>query len=439
MLKSFLYCTGLLLLSWGCKNSSNTTPIVAENLLHNNNEFLNAVIFRDVFSPPVASRIYMYTSLAAYETLRYQDSTSKSLTAQLNGFEPMPVPQPNKKCNYLLAATHAYFTVAQKITFSKDSIVQYVEKIDQQFKNSLSEDEFAYSVSFGNSVGEIILKRAATDHYKETRGKPKYLGTKALGKWQPTPTDYLDGMEPYWNEITPLVMDSASQILPEAAPIFSIEKNSAFYKLAAELIQIKTTLSSEQKDIVKYWDDNPFVIEHKGHLTYANKKITPGGHWMGIAGVAAQKAKSTAVQTAYAYALTGVAMFDAFISCWDEKYRSQLIRPVTYINLYIEPTWTPTLQTPPFPEHTSGHSTVSAAAATVLTQLYGKDFAFHDNSDSIYIGMTRDFTSFYQASDEASESRVLGGIHYRTGTNAGAAQGRKVGNLLLKKVGLTKE
>ena len=139
------------------------------------------------------------------------------------------------------------------------------------------------------------------------------------------------------------------------------------------------------------------------------------------------------VRTAKAYALTSSAIFDAIITCWKTKYEYQHIRPVTVINESIDPDWQPLLQTPPFPEHPSGHSGISAAAATVLTRLFGENFSFEDTSDLEYIGMKRNFKSFTQAADEASISRVYGGIHYTSGVNAGALQGKKCGEVVVGK------
>lgn len=201
-----------------------------------------------------------------------------------------------------------------------------------------------------------------------------------------------------------------------------------------EVYTISKNLTDQQKEIARYWDDNPFVVEHSGHLMFGNKKITPGGHWMGITAIAAKMSGAEPVKIAQSYALTAIALYDAFIACWDEKYRSNVIRPITVINEWIEPGWTSFLQTPPFPEYTSGHSTITASASTVLAKLYGNNFAFQDTSDLRYIGMQRHFNSFQEAAAEASISRVYGGIHYRTGVDAGAEQGKLVGGFIVKKL-----
>jgi hypothetical protein len=175
-------------------------------------------------------------------------------------------------------------------------------------------------------------------------------------------------------------------------------------------------------------------MHQQGHLMFASKKITPGGHWIGIVGLATRKTNQDMVGTAEAYALTSIGLFDGFISCWDEKYRSNLIRPETYINRWVDPDWQPTLQTPPFPEHTSGHSVISTSSAVILTHLFGENFAFADSTELAYELPVRNFNSFKEAAQEACISRFYGGIHYMPAIDYGISQGAKVGAHVLARV-----
>jgi PAP2 superfamily len=429
-----LFC--LLILITGCRQKKEIKPLLADTeILHGNEDMLTQVIIYDVFTPPVASRIYVYSSLASYEAIRFSKEGSVSIAEKLKGFGKMPQPEKNKNYNYTLAATKAFFTVVRNVkVFSVDSLKQYETSVYDSFKDNLDDSTYQRSVAFGDTVAKTILARAKTDGYLKSRGKPKYLGSNDPGKWRPTPPDYMDGVEWCWNTMKPFVLDSASQFTPPRPPKFSTDTNSVFFKGVKEVYTINKNLTDEQRIIARYWDDNPFVMEHSGHLMFANKKITPGGHWMGITAIAAKQTKADAVKTAQAYALTAIALYDAFIACWDEKYRSNYIRPVTVINESIDRTWVPVLQTPPFPEYTSGHSTITRSAATVLTHLFGEHFAFQDTSDLRYIGLQRHFDSFVQAADEASISRVYGGIHYRISVNEGANTGRKVGELIIEKI-----
>jgi len=421
---------------FGCQGEKKTV-ISDADILHQNEDQLTKLIIYDVFSPPVASRIYAYPSLASYETIRFENPEKyASIVSRIKGFNHLPQPEKGKRYNFTLAATKAFFTVARNVVFSIDSFTVHENKIYGQFKDKLEESEYARSLDFGNEIGILILKRAATDNYLQSRGKPKFIGSNLPGKWRPTPPDYLDGVEYCWGDMKTFVLDTSSQFTPPPPLPFSEDRTSKFYQANLEVYNIGRNLTPAQKEIAKYWDDNPFVLEHSGHLMFANKKITPGGHWIGITNIACKQTNADALQTAQAYGLVSVAMFDSFICCWEEKYRSSIIRPVTVINEKIDPNWLPYLQTPPFPEYPSGHSTITRAAATILTHLFGDHFSFLDTSDLEYIGMQRQFNSFIDAANEASISRLYGSIHYRNSIEAGADQGKKVAEYIIKKLKL---
>lgn len=435
MRKLFILISFTLVAVQGCRHDkvmlpSNTT------ILHDNQDKLTQVIIYDGFTPPVASRLYAYTSLASYEAVRFIKPGTPSIAERLRGFPPAPEPAGGKEYNFVLAATRSFFNVVRKVkVFSVDSLTGYEEKIYKGFMNMLSEDTYRNSLEFGDTVAAYILRRAYKDGYLQSRGKAKYLGSKDKGKWRPTPPDYLDGIEWCWNTMLPFVLDSASQFRPAPPPGYSLDPKSFYFKYMKEVYDIGKSLTDEQKIIAKFWDDNPMVIEHSGHMMFANKKITPGGHWMGITAIASKMANSDEVTTAKAYTYTALALFEGFISCWDEKYRSSFIRPVSAINESVDKFWMPYLQTPPFPEYTSGHSVISSAAAEVLTGIYGDNFAFLDTADLRYIGMQRQFSSFRKAAAETSISRVYGGIHYRFTADTSMVQGRKVGKFILTKLG----
>lgn len=425
------FLTSLLV---SCSIKPKVEKIEPVHLLINNEDQLTQIIIYDVFTPPVASRIYVYSSIAAYEAIRHANN-SPSIAEKLNGFDKMPLPDKTKKYDYNLAATEAFFKVARNVkVFSVDSLNAYEKLIHDNYKSTLEDATYAASVAFGDTIAAVVLKRAKTDGYFISRGKAKYLGSNEPGKWRPTPPDYLDGVEWCWNTMKPMVLDSAAQYAPVRPPKYDTKPGSQFHNLVKEVYDINKNLTPEQKLIAKYWDDNPFVIEHSGHMMFGNKKITPGGHWMGIAAQIIQQEKADPVKAAQTFALTSIALFDGFISCWDEKYRSSYVRPVTVIKEIIDKDWMPLLQTPPFPEYTSGHSTITAAAATVLTKLYRDNLVFEDSSDYKYIGLKRKFNSLSAAAEECSMSRVYGGIHYTISVNTGADMGKKVGGLVIKKI-----
>ena len=402
----------------------------AKVLEHTCMEDLTDIIVRDVVSPPVASRMYAYTSLAYYEGIRHAQSNARSITAQLKGFETMPLPEREIRYHFPLVAARAFYQTAHALVFSKDSLLKKQQAILNAFENNLDEKSFSQSIALGDSIAAVIIQRSKADGYKQTRGLPRYHVYRAEGRWYPTPPDYMDAIEPYWNRLRPLLLDSASQCKVPPPPPFNIkDQQSIFYREMMETKMAIDQLTPEQDTIARYWDDNAYVTEHKGHLVYATKKITPGGHWMGITSILCKQTNADEVKTAKAFALTAAAIYDGFIACWDEKYRSNRIRPVTAIRTYLQEEWWPILQTPPFPEYTSGHSVISSAAATILTHLFGDNLTFTDTTELPYLGMQRSFPSIRAAADESCISRLYGGIHFRSAIEQGKWQGNQVGSL----------
>lgn len=414
------------------------------DFLHETMQKTTDVIVHDIFSPPVASRIYAYTSIAGYEAVRHQDPSYLSFAGQLN--ELKPVPQPDSQLEYCfpIAGTVAMFTVGKQLIFSEDKMDAFRAQLDERFAAlNMPPDVYERSVAYGEQVAAHVLKWADGDLYKESRTFPKFTVTDDPNLWKPTPPDYMDGIEPAWRQIRTMVLDSAQQCKPAPPTAYSEDPNSLFYKETMEVYHAlngdEKTSRDERINIAKFWDCNPYVSHHKGHVMFATKKITPGGHWIGIAQIAAKQTDADIVKTAATYALTSIGLFDAFISCWDEKYRSNLVRPETYINRLIDENWYPALQTPPFPEYTSGHSVASRAAALALTSLYGDNFAYDDTVEVQYGLPVRSYTSFLQASEEAAISRLYGGIHYMPAITNGVAQGADVGNAVLRGLEIRKK
>ena len=396
---------------------------------------LTDIIVYDIFSPPVASRVYVYPNIAAYEILAVANpSEYKSLAGQLNELTAIPKPE-NKKINFELASLHAFMKVGRTLIFSEQKMEAYQAKLYSQLESkglpsSVKEASFAY----GDKVAGHILAWADGDMYKQTRTFPKYTIQPETRAWKPTPPAYMDGIEPHWREIRTMILDSAEQFPPIPPLEFNMKSESEFYKQLIEVYDVGNGLDEEQKEIAKFWDCNPYVAHQRGHAMFATKKITPGGHWMGIAAIASRQAKADFAQTVNAFTLTSIALFDGFISCWDEKWRSILVRPETLINDHIDAEWAPLLQTPPFPEYTSGHSVISRAAAVTLTSVYGEQFSFLDTTEIEYGLTKRNFNSFLEASEEAAISRLYGGIHYMMAIENGIEQGENVGDWVVANI-----
>lgn len=424
---------------WGCKNDDESIVITPDNY-HNSIDQIISVMIHDIFSPPVASRIFAYPNVAAYEIIASNNKDFKSISGQLSGLTAIPNYDKSKgPLNVQLASLVAYIDVSKELIFSEEPIVKYRDSLYTNWK-SINKVEFNNAKEYGLKVADHIKKWLSKDNYKETRSMPKYtIKTNDPSKWQPTPPAYMDGIEPHWSKIRTFVIDSANQFAPPPPPKFSLEKGSLFYKELKEVYDVGNEIVKKGDTCVgiktaRFWDCNPYVSVTHGHMMYAVKKITPGAHWIGITKIACRKTNYNFDQTVYAYTKTALAIADGFISCWDEKYRSNLVRPETLINKYIDQNWKPLLQTPPFPEYSSGHSVVSGAAAVVLTDIFGDNFKFDDNTEMQFGLPIRSFYSFNEAANEAAMSRMYGGIHYRAAIEKGVQQGRNLGAYVVKKL-----
>ena len=402
--------------------------------IHNSIKNLTDVIVYDIFSPPVASRVYSYPIIAAYEILRQKDTLNyNSLAYQLNGLKEIPKPQ--ELVNFNIAAIEAIRNIGKSLIFSEARYEKFYEDFysNKIFKD-LPKKILKNSKQYGLIVSEHILNWASKDNYNQTRTFPKYTIKSEDEFWKPTPPDYMDGIEPHWSKIRTMVIDSSSQF-PAPKPFkVNLKKNSPFYGQLMEVYNVTTNLSDEQVEMAKFWDCNPYVSHHKGHAMFATKKITPGGHWINICKIVSEKSNSNDLESIRTYALVSIALFDSFISCWDEKWKTIVVRPETLINEYIDEDWLPLLQTPPFPEYTSGHSVISRASAVILTKIYGDKFSFDDTSEIEFGLPMRSFDSFIHASDEAAISRLYGGIHYEMAISNGVTQGQEIGDFISNKL-----
>ena len=434
----------------GCKNESGISfsekpnykeAIDKADFLHRSMKQLTDIIVHDIFSPPVASRVYVYPSIAAYEALRHDQSNYQSFANQLNGLKNIPQPNDNEEYAFTIAGVHAFLEVGKALIFSEQTMREFQEKTYKEFRElGVPKAVYERSMAYGKTVADHILSYADKDNYKQTRTFPKFdINWKEADRWQPTPPDYMDGIEPHWRDIRPFVLDSAQQFTPALPTKYDMAKSSQFYKELMEVYETGKNLDEEQTAIAKFWDCNPYATQHTGHAMTASKKITPGGHWVGITAITCKKTNADMMRTAESYAVVTIALADGFISCWDEKYRSNLIRPETLINKHIDQNWKPLLQTPPFPEYTSGHSVISSAAAIALTKLYGENFSFLDTSEEEYGLPARSFPSFIKASEEAAISRLYGGIHYMPAIDNGVTQGRALGQYVIDNIETTKE
>lgn len=379
------------------------------------------VMVNDVASPVAASRYYAYVNLAAYEAaaLRGSVPSLKGLVNDYNGFEVS---------KEQLAGTDPDMTILLTMLKAGERLLPsgYMVKTTTDSLVKLYAPS-AGTIALADSLVAQLMRYVARDRFNKLNNMPRYVLKQGDGYWKPTPPVFMAPIEPHWNSLRTFTLDSAQQFKPQPPAAYDTSRNSSFFRQLMEVYEVGRRANKKEQDIANFWDCNPFAVQQIGHVEFGLKKISPGGHWVGITGIACLKKGLSLEQTARVHAVVSLALADAFIVCWDEKYRSNRVRPETAIQRLIDPTWRPLLQTPPFPEYVSGHSAASNAAATVLTAIFGQNFSFTDDTEVEFNLPRRDFRSFEEAAAEASVSRLYGGIHYRDAIDQGVWQGRQVG------------
>jgi PAP2 superfamily len=412
-----------------------------KSILFNTDDYVRAlkhatdIMVNDVTSPVAASRYYAYINLAANETVALFDKQQPHFAGIVKGLSSITVDDSLiKKSHRMLATILVLYKTATRLLPSgpllqkkTDSVILIAKK------RKLSAKEINTTVQLVDKVAEQVMKYAYADGFVRLSGLRRFTPSAGDEFWQPTAPGFMAPVEPHWNTLRTFFLDSCSQFAGTPPYKYSTDTSSSFYKELKEVYQYQPgkKLSKEKAEIAMFWDCNPFALQQVGHLEFGLKKISPGGHWMGITGIACKKKKLSVEKTAYVHALVSIGLADAFISCWNDKYKYNRVRPVTVIKKLIDRNWTPLLQTPPFPEYTSGHSVISTTASGILTHLFGDNFSFTDDTEVEFGLPPRKFNSFTMASKEAAISRLYGGIHFRDAIENGVKAGEQIGKLVI--------
>lgn len=378
------------------------------------------------YMPPVAARAFGYIGVTAHEALATGNPGLRSLAGQVTDLSPLPArgegefDEPCVLHAALNSAVNGLF--ANTGPTGQRAMEKLGEIMGRMASEGMAEDVVSRSVAHGEAIAAHILDWAAADGGAviENLGFPmEYTPGTRPQDWVPTSAVRLQQapLLPAWGSNRPFAIRDMAAMDAPAHPDYDEAPTSAFFGFAKEVHDVGKALTDEQKLIARFWSDDAMLTP------------TPAGHWIAIVMQIADRDAMPVEVIAAALAKLGAAQSDAFVSCWSTKYKYNLLRPVTYIRRHIDKAWEPLLITPPFPEYTSGHSTQSGAASTVLTAVFGDNFAFDDATHEDEGLPVRSFASFNAAAEEAAMSRLYGGIHFRFGNDAGLAQGRAIGAL----------
>jgi hypothetical protein len=429
--------------------------------------------------PPVASRISAYGAVALYEGYASDSSSGlRSLAGQVNGLTSVPAPPAGGTVDGAIVAAEAERVVLDSLF--RDGFASTRRRVDSlaaaqvagRVAAGVPEAVRDRSLEHGRALGAALLAWAATDGYFDTR-KRTWTPPTSREQWANTITQdqfvpiMLSGesdlvapanpglamdleragerfvftnrpknaagttlptfnpirpTEPYWGELRPFAIRDGDECRPPAPPAYSEKPGSDFWKMGREFADTIAALTAEKKQVALFWADNPVATG------------TPGFHWISVVNQMVARRGLSAPAAAELYALTSIAIADAFIGCWKEKFESMVVRPVAYMHRVFDQKFASVIPTPPFPEYSSGHSVQSAAAVQVLKALVGDTIAFTD-STQVDVGQPpRPFANFTAALNEVAISRVYAGVHYMPAVLDGMTQGVCIGDRVLARI-----
>ena len=441
-------------------NSCGTEPITvpkktaeydAKVIIEWNNKFLELERYAAGYRPGPAPRALGYIGLACYESCVSGMPNYKSVAIGMG--VKLPEPEVNVAYHYptLVNTAYAYmmkqyFTAIPSITATQlVSITTLSDKLNTQYKSETDATSFEKSKKYGEAVAKAIYEWSKTDiighdhhldAFRDAAGK--YKPATGAGNWIPTIPGPSKPMFPDWGYARTFAIKEVDKLCKKPIP-YSESKNSQFYAQALEVKNTVENATYDQRWLAFNWSDD-----------LVNLTFSPGPRWIAIENQVMTKVNSNLETAIYANAKVSMAINDANIACWYSKYVYNLERPESYIKRIIDPNFEPTLynpltndkgMTPGFPAYPSGHATMGAAAAEVLTDIFGSSFSMsdycHQGRADFEGSDARAFSSFYQMAEENAYSRIPLGVHFRMdseeGVQLGYRCGRKVNQLGWKK------
>jgi membrane-associated phospholipid phosphatase len=402
-----------------------------------NKFILRAEMHTEGFRGPVASRTYGYVGLAAYEAaLPGLSGDYQSFASRFPGLE-IPDPPPSTHFNHAISMNACYAAILGKFFLAApENIRGDMKGLDEKWEKILSDgvDTSIVKLSrdFGTGVANAVYAWSASDtvghmanHHNYDR---KYVPPAGDGKWVTSVDFPMPPLLPYWGRVRPFIIHT-EEYLAKPLPPYSIDADQPYYRQALEIISLGSPLTPENQLIVEFWND-----DHPGLM------FTPPGHWLAITNQVIEMEHPSIEKTLETYLKVGFALSDALIATWYSKYVYNLERPESYIQKNIDASWRPYSPTPPFPAYPSGHAMLAAAAAEVLSSMYGDTFKLDDKSHQGFedFGIKpRCYNSFRDMAKESALSRILMGVHWRMdseeGLRIGAMIGREVDAIKIEK------
>jgi len=374
-------------------------------------------------SPLVLNRAFGYIGIGLYESVRGGIHHSVSLSDKLYQMPATPSAQPNKPYSWGAVANAALARLVSKfypdavVTANKTSLDSLEASINAELQLIIPGNVFLNSQAHGRTVADAIQAWSTSDNSNFSNAG--YVPPSTPGSWAPAPPANALSLSPYFGNTRPLLAPDVQLVAPPFPIPYSVDPSSDYYKMQKALYDQSLTLTDEQKNIALYWND---VGVGAGY--------TPPGHAISILTQQLERRKCDLPMAAVAYALGGIALYDAAVVCWKSKYLYTANRPVTYIRLVVDPAWLPLIGTPPHPEYPAAHALVTGAFMRTLSGLFGDHYSFTDNTYGAKFGGPRSYSSFDAAAAECGQARYYGGIHQLPSIATGLKYGRQIGDMV---------
>ncbi|MBV9963177.1 MAG: vanadium-dependent haloperoxidase [Parafilimonas sp.] len=367
-----------------------------------------------------------YIGIGLYESVKNMDPNAISLSEKLYQMPQMPAKENGKSYNWQLSANAAMASLVRHfyvgLSATDSASIDSMENAYNQKARYTGTDEFTRSQAFGRSIADAIYNWYLTDDINLSN--VGYVPPVFPGAWVPTPPGFVNPpVLPYIGSARTYLADDLSGVAPAFPVAYSEDPNSSYYKMVKELYDVSKTLTDEQKTIANYWVDQGDGVGY-----------TPAGHDMYLATEAIEQNGAHLLKAAEAYAKAGIAERDGAIVCFRSKYTYTLIRPVSYIQKLIDPTWLPFITTPPHPEYPAAHAAVTGSVMQALQVVFG-NASVTDHAYDFRGWVPRTYSPIFDAAKEAGISRYYGGIHFRisieTGWGLAKTVGTRVGTIQL--------
>lgn len=371
-------------------------------------------------NPILLNRAWGYIGIGLYESVRPGIRNSVSLSQKLYQMPGMPQKENNNGYSWEVSANAALAKLIR--SFYPAAIVssnlQRIDSLEAVYndllKPGVESAVFSRSQAFGRAIADAIIVWSQTDNSNLLN--TGYVPPIFAGAWEPTPPAFANGLCPYYGNTRPFLQQHLQVVAPPFPHAYSEDSASDFYKMEKTMHDLSQSLTQEQKNIALYWNDVGVGIGY-----------TPPGHSVAILTQILKHKKINLGKAAIAYAKTGIALNDASIAGFKSKYKYNVLRPVTYIKKVIDPSWSPLIGTPPHPEYPAAHAFLTQAFMQTMTDMFGENFSFTDNTYGTKYGGPRTFTSFNDAAEECGISRSYGGIHRPPSIEAGLHLGKLIG------------